>query len=173
MFTNMLEEAVMGIQNHINFVKEPLPDDASVITLCNAKFVDVINGCFFKPDTRIQIKKGKIDAITGPGEAPAGSNADLTIDLKGKTVLPGLFNVHCHIQMINPTLFSDFKTVKARKKCTLAKFEKKELLNIFDNDADIGSKIYKNIAAELAERLKKANKDILKLTTAFSLALEG
>ena len=64
-------------------------------------------------------------------------------------------------------------TVKARKKCTLAMFEKKDLLNVFDNDADIGSKIYKNIATELVERLKKANKDILKLTTAFTLALEG
>ena len=57
--------------------------------------------------------------------------------------------------------------------CKLAMFEKKDLLNVFDNDADIGSKIYKNIAAELVERLKKANKDILKLTTAFTLALEG
>jgi len=64
-------------------------------------------------------------------------------------------------------------TVKARKRCKLAMFEKKDLLNIFDNDADIGSKIYKNISAELVERLKKANKDILKLTTAFTLALEG
>ncbi len=64
-------------------------------------------------------------------------------------------------------------TVKARLKCKLAVFDKKDLLNVFDNDADIGSKIYKNIAAELVERLKKANKDILKLTTAFTLALEG
>ena len=75
------------------------------------------------------------------------------------------------------TLFLDkperSATVKARKKCTVAMFEKIDLLNVFDNDADIGSKIYKNIAAELVERLKKANKDILKLTTAFTLALEG
>jgi hypothetical protein len=33
--------------------------------------------------------------------------------------------------------------------------------------------IYKNISAELCKRLIKSNKDILKLTTAFSLALEG
>ena len=64
-------------------------------------------------------------------------------------------------------------TIKARQKCILAVFEKKDLLNVFDNDVDIGSKIYKNIACELVERLKKANKDILKLTTAFTLALEG
>jgi CRP-like cAMP-binding protein len=64
-------------------------------------------------------------------------------------------------------------TVKARKKSILTVFEKKDLLNVFDKDADIGSKIYKNIACELVERLIKANKDILKLTTAFSLALEG
>lgn len=41
---------------------------------------------------------------------------DFSIDLQGKTVLPGFFNVHCHIQMINPTLFASFKTIKDRKK---------------------------------------------------------
>ena len=37
----------------------------------------------------------------------------------------------------------------------------------------VGSIIYHNIATVLTQRLIKSNKDILKLTTAFSLALEG
>ncbi len=64
-------------------------------------------------------------------------------------------------------------SVKAKKSCKLAVFQKQDLLNIFDNEADIGKKVYKNIATELVDRLQKANRNILKLTTAFTLALEG
>jgi CRP-like cAMP-binding protein len=64
-------------------------------------------------------------------------------------------------------------SIKAIKPCTLAVLEKHRLLNILDKDPIIGSIIYKNISAELCKRLIKSNKDILKLTTAFSLALEG
>ena len=43
----------------------------------------------------------------------------------------------------------------------------------WSKDNTIAAIIYYNIAAELCKRLIKSNKDILKLTTAFSLALEG
>jgi len=64
-------------------------------------------------------------------------------------------------------------SIKALKPCTLAVIEKTDLLKILNKDAAIGSIIYKNIATELTRRLVKANKDVMKLTTAFSLALEG
>jgi CRP/FNR family transcriptional regulator/CRP/FNR family cyclic AMP-dependent transcriptional regulator len=64
-------------------------------------------------------------------------------------------------------------SIRAVKPCTIAAIQKKELLKILDKDTTIASIIYKNIAAELCKRLIKSNKDILKLTTAFSLALEG
>lgn len=64
-------------------------------------------------------------------------------------------------------------TITAKKPCKLAVFQKNFLLDIFEKNADIGKIMYYNIASELVERLQKANKDILKLTTAFSLALEG
>ncbi len=64
-------------------------------------------------------------------------------------------------------------SIEALKPCKLAVIEKKDLLHICDKDSKIGSIIFKNIARELTLRLVKANKDILKLTTAFSLALEG
>ena len=64
-------------------------------------------------------------------------------------------------------------SIRAVKDCTLAVLQKNELLKILDKDTTIASIIYKNIAAELCKRLIKSNKDILKLTTAFSLALEG
>ncbi len=64
-------------------------------------------------------------------------------------------------------------SIKAVRHCTIAVIQKEELLNILDKDPTIASIIFKNIAAELCKRLIKSNKDILKLTTAFSLALEG
>jgi len=64
-------------------------------------------------------------------------------------------------------------SIKAVRNCDLAGIEKKSLLTILDKDPIIASVIYKNISAELCKRLIKSNKDILKLTTAFSLALEG
>jgi len=64
-------------------------------------------------------------------------------------------------------------SIKAVKNCTLAVLQKEELLKILNKDFTIASTIYHNIAAELCKRLIKSNKDILKLTTAFSLALEG
>ena len=64
-------------------------------------------------------------------------------------------------------------SIKAVRPCKLAVIEKRRLLSILDKDPVIGSILYKNISAELCTRLIKSNKDILKLTTAFSLALEG
>jgi CRP/FNR family cyclic AMP-dependent transcriptional regulator len=64
-------------------------------------------------------------------------------------------------------------SIKAVRPCSLAVLQKDELLLMLDKDPTIASIIYKNISAELCIRLIKSNKDILKLTTAFSLALEG
>jgi CRP-like cAMP-binding protein len=64
-------------------------------------------------------------------------------------------------------------SIKALRNCTPAVLQKEELLKILSKDHTIASIIFKNIAAELCKRLIKSNKDILKLTTAFSLALEG
>jgi CRP-like cAMP-binding protein len=64
-------------------------------------------------------------------------------------------------------------SVTALKTCKVAVLKKNEFLNILEQNPEIGIVVIKNIATELTNRLVKANKDILKLTTAFSLALEG
>lgn len=38
-----------------------------------------------------------------PGE-PGGIRADASIDLGGRTLIPGLFNTHCHARLVNPSL---------------------------------------------------------------------
>lgn len=57
--------------------------------------------------------------------------------------------------------------------CTIAFCTKDKLIREIEKEPAIGTIIYRNIASELVKRLRKANKDILKLTTAFTLALEG
>jgi len=64
-------------------------------------------------------------------------------------------------------------SIRAIQSCLLAVIQKKDLHRFLNKDHLIGSIIYKNIAVELTHRLIKSNHDILKLTTAFSLALEG
>jgi len=64
-------------------------------------------------------------------------------------------------------------SIKATQFCQIACLKKENLLQEIEKDPAIGTHIYRNIASELVKRLRKANKDILKLTTAFSLALEG
>ena len=64
-------------------------------------------------------------------------------------------------------------SIKALRPCKLATLQKQDLTSILNNDQYIAAIFYKNVAVELTKRLIKANRDILKLTTAFSLALEG
>lgn len=100
----------------INFVKDHQPGSNDVIELKNARFVDVINGCFFDKDLSVFIKSGKIISMPDLKHETSDIKPAFSIDLQGKTVLPGFFNVHCHIQMVNPTLFANFKTVKDKKR---------------------------------------------------------
>ncbi len=93
---------------------DPLGGDTRV-EIHNGRFVDVIHGRFYDPATRVVIRDGAIESMPGQGRAAVQGAPDYSIDLQGKTVLPGLFNVHCHIQMIHPTLFSDIKALRAAK----------------------------------------------------------
>lgn len=74
-------------------------------------------------------------------------------------------------------MFSDQRersaSITAVTPCIIAVLNQESLEKVLDKDPAAGLIIYKNIASVLAARLIKANKDILKLTTAFTLALEG
>jgi CRP/FNR family cyclic AMP-dependent transcriptional regulator len=64
-------------------------------------------------------------------------------------------------------------SIRALEPCQLIMIKKDELLKWLNTNPETGAIIFRNIATVLTRRLVKANKDILKLTTAFSLALEG
>jgi len=63
-------------------------------------------------------------------------------------------------------------SVKALTNCTLAKIQKDELFEICDSHPDTGYKVMQNLCRTLCGNLVKANENVLKLTTAFSLILE-
>ena len=62
--------------------------------------------------------------------------------------------------------------VKAKSNCTLGKITKENLFLICDKNPDVGYKIMRNLGRIISGNLVKANQNVLKLTTAFSLILE-
>jgi len=64
-------------------------------------------------------------------------------------------------------------SIRALRPCEMVSMEKDALQAILEKNPQTGRIVYCNIARELVHRLRKANRDILKLTTAFTLALEG
>ena len=63
-------------------------------------------------------------------------------------------------------------TVTAVTNCRLAIMRRSDFAKYIETDYEVGSVIFRNLAKIISDRLKKANKDILKLTTAFVLAVE-
>jgi len=62
--------------------------------------------------------------------------------------------------------------VKALSACKLAKIMKGELFELCDAHPETGYKVMQNLCRILCGNLVKANQNVLKLTTAFSLILE-
>lgn len=64
-------------------------------------------------------------------------------------------------------------TVTAMTDCTLLELSSDEINEVLDADpVSAACFFYKNLALMLSDRLRKSNTDILKLTTALSLALD-
>jgi len=64
-------------------------------------------------------------------------------------------------------------TVNSVTKCKLLVIKEGDFLKLCDNNPKIGYIIVTNIALILSEYLRKTNDDVIKLTTALSLALSG
>ena len=99
-----------------NFVTKYQPGDDARVELRNGRFFDVVNGCYFEPGVSVIVEGGKIKCMPGlPGE-PRDIVPDFTLDLQGKTVLPSLFNTHCHVTLAMPSLLPDIQTIRLSKR---------------------------------------------------------
>jgi len=64
-------------------------------------------------------------------------------------------------------------TVQAVNKCRLMVIKADDFLKLCEKEPRIGYVVVSNIALNLAIHLRKTNEDVIKLTTALSLALSG
>ena len=62
-------------------------------------------------------------------------------------------------------------TVRTTSNSLIARFSKADFNNLIEKDSVLGTKLLMNIASVLCQRLRKTNDNVLKITTAFSLAL--
>jgi imidazolonepropionase-like amidohydrolase len=99
----------------VNFVNDYEPEENAYVELKNGRIVDVINANYFDENVKLIIKGGRLEAMPGVKEQSDDIKADFVIDLKGKTVMPGLFNTHCHTTMTSPSFLPDIKDVKLFK----------------------------------------------------------
>ncbi len=88
------------------FVTEYEPNREAIVELKNGRIVDVINGRFFDPGVRILIQGTKIVAMPNLESEP---RPDYSIDLQGKTAIPGLFNTHCHVNQTAALMAFSFR----------------------------------------------------------------
>ncbi|WP_320042701.1 amidohydrolase family protein [uncultured Desulfobacter sp.] len=97
------------------FISEYKPGEDALVELFNGKFVDVAGGDYFNENVSLLVKGGKIKAMPGLKGQAFSVKSDFTIDLKGKTVMPGLINTHCHTTQTMPSLLPDIKDIKLFK----------------------------------------------------------
>jgi len=86
-----------------NFVRRYEPGSQARVALVNGRILDVVHGCYFA-GTSVILQGGKIESVSGPAGEPTGIWPDYRIDLQGKTVLPTLYNTHCHLVASGPTM---------------------------------------------------------------------
>ncbi len=99
----------------MNKDKDYEPDENAYVELKNGRIVDVVNESYFDENVKLIVKGGRIEAMPGVEGESADIKADFVVDLKGKTVMPGLFNTHCHTTQTAPSFLPCIRDVKLFK----------------------------------------------------------
>ena len=96
------------------------------------------------------------------------------IDNREKAIIKLASDIHPSFGEMSLFRHDDLRTasIKALSDCRLAQIMKSDLFRICDTFPETGNKVMQNLCRVLCGNLVKANENVLKLTTAFSLVLE-
>ena len=132
------------------------------------------------PAGRIIIKEGDIgDTMYLFAEGKADVTNNLTLKL-GKKGFSRAEKSMVKLDSRQVSFFGDMAlfedaprsaTITASTKCILYEIKRKEFEEFCEEHPEIGYKILRNIAPVLCKRIRKGNQDVLKLSTALSIAL--
>jgi imidazolonepropionase-like amidohydrolase len=101
-----------------NFVKRYEPGAWARVELVNGRILDVVNSCYFDAGTSVILQGRVIESMPGLAGESTDVTPDFSIDMQGKTVLPTLFNTHCHLAISGPTMIPGLRERGLIKKHT-------------------------------------------------------
>jgi hypothetical protein len=99
-----------------NFVKQYKPGSQARVELVSGRILDVVNGRYYDAGTSIILQGGMIESMPGLTGEPTDVTPDFSIDLQGKTVLPSLFNTHCHPRETGATMVPGLRDMSRMRK---------------------------------------------------------
>jgi imidazolonepropionase-like amidohydrolase len=99
-----------------NFVSRYAPDADARVELRNGRFLDVEGGTYLGPGVSLVLRGSRIESMPGHSGQPAGPQPHYTVDLQGKTIMPGLFNTHCHVNMNTTSMAPDLRDIRLGKR---------------------------------------------------------
>lgn len=163
-----MEEFLKNISLFSNLNDEQLSQISKILKPVKFKAGDVIIVEGEKGDTMYIFKKGKVQ-ITHQLTLKIG-NSHWEEGEKSMAVLDAE-KISFFGEMSLVTGSPRSATIKAISECELFEISKKDFETLAEKRPDIGYKIMKEIAATLSHRIEGLNENILKLTTALSIAL--
>ena len=106
------------------FVAQPRFDRDVRIALRNARVLDVHAGQYLPAGTTLVIRGNSIEALVDGGDPAASVDADVTWDMGGRAVLPGLINTHTHVAVVIPALAMRLSDVGPTRRFAAAQIER-------------------------------------------------
>ncbi|MCW8965744.1 MAG: cyclic nucleotide-binding domain-containing protein [Candidatus Pacearchaeota archaeon] len=132
------------------------------------------------PVQRVIIKEGDIgDSMYLFAEGQVNVTKNLTLKL-GKAGFSRAEKSMVHLDSKKVSFFGDMAmfddaprsaTITASAKCLLYEIKRKDFEEVCLSNPELGFKILREIVAVLCTRIRKGNQDVLKLSTALSIAL--
>ncbi|KLO21724.1 MULTISPECIES: cyclic nucleotide-binding domain-containing protein [unclassified Marinitoga] len=163
-----MEEFLKNISLFKELTDEQLNEISKILKPINFKTGEIIISEGEKGDTMYIFKKGKVQ-ITHQLTLKIGSHHWEESE-KSMAILDDK-KISFFGEMSLVTGSPRSATIKAISECELYEISKKDFENLAEKRPDIGYKIMKEIASTLSCRIENLNENILKLTTALSIAL--